>query len=235
MRTLVVGASSGVGRAIALALAAAGAKVVASARRADRLSELGPDIITIAGDVRSDDACGEMVATAIGRLGGLDAVVYAAGVSDMALVKDTSFDEWARILETNVIGAARVFVHARAALSASLGQMLALSSLSEARPKPGLVAYAASKAALTKLIEGLRAENPEIAFTVVAIGPTGPSEFGRGFDLQVMEEMRAVWIAGGYLAPGRMSSDDVAARVVECLVSPVRTDELVLVPRPGPT
>jgi NAD(P)-dependent dehydrogenase (short-subunit alcohol dehydrogenase family) len=231
---LVVGASSGVGRGVAAALVEANAGVAAMARRSERLADLGGKVVAIAGDVRSDESCAQAVQTAIGGLGGLDAVVYAAGVSDMARVKDTTFDEWRRILETNVIGAARVFVHARAELSANLGQMITISSVSEMRPKPGLVPYAASKAALRKLVEGLRSENPEIAFTIVSIGPTGPTEFGRGFDERVAEELMASWVAGGFLAPGRMSIEDVAARIVDCLTSPTRTEDLVLLPRPDP-
>ena len=238
LRVLVVGASSGVGHAVARALAAGGSPVAAVARRGDRLAGLTAEapgrVSAIVGDVGAEAGCGEAVAAAVRALGGLDAVVYAAGVSDMALVKDTGFDEWRRILDTNVIGMARVFAHAREQLVASRGQMVALSSVSEMRPKPGLVAYAASKAALRKLIEGLRTENPEVAFTLVSIGPTGPTEFGRGFDPGVMEAMKARWIAGGFLAPGRMTVEDVAARIVGCLTAPMRTEDLVLLPRPTP-
>jgi NAD(P)-dependent dehydrogenase (short-subunit alcohol dehydrogenase family) len=235
-RALVVGASSGIGRGVALALARSGARVVAVARRADRLAELaeagGGRIFPLAGDVRGEEACASMVAAALAELGGLDDLVYAAGVSDMALVTDTGHGEWRRILETNVIGAGRVFAHAAAELTANRGQFLVMSSLSEARPKPGLVAYAASKAALRKLIEGVRSENPEVACTIVSIGPTAGTEFGRAFEPAVAETLKAKWVAGGFLAPGQMTIDDVAARIVECLEAPMRTDDLVLAPRP---
>jgi NAD(P)-dependent dehydrogenase (short-subunit alcohol dehydrogenase family) len=235
-RVLVVGASSGVGRAIALALAEAGAAVVAMARRSDRLESLCAEaagrVAAVTGDVRCDDSCRGAVAFAAEALGGLDVVVYAAGVSSMALVRDTSHCEWTRIFETNVIGAGRVFAHACAPLTANRGQMVVLSSVSVQRPKPGLVPYAASKAALQKLIEGLRTENPEVSFTVVTIGPTAGTEFAVDFDPAVAPRLMELWTAGGFLARGQMTCAEVADRVVQCLAAPMRTEEMVLLPRP---
>jgi NAD(P)-dependent dehydrogenase (short-subunit alcohol dehydrogenase family) len=236
-RVLVVGASSGVGRATAIALARSGNRVVAMARRDDRLADVcaaGHGAIkAVSGDVRREASCRHAVDAAVATLGGLDAVVYCAGVSNMALVRDTSYEEWQRILETNVVGAGRVFAHACTELSTNRGQMVVLSSISEQRPKPGLVPYGASKAALRKLIEGLRSENPEVAFAIVTIGPTAGTEFGIDFDPRVAEQLMAQWRAGGFLAPGQMAVDDVADRIVECLASPMRTEDLVLLPRPN--
>ena len=163
-RVLVVGASSGVGRAVTLALGATGARVMAAARREDRLatlcSEGGGNVTVVGGDVRREESCQQMVAATIAALGGIDAIVYAAGVSNLAGVCDTSYDEWQRIFETNVVGAGRIFANACGELSTNRGQMLLLSSVSVQRPKPGLVPYAASKAALHKMVEGLRTEHP---------------------------------------------------------------------------
>jgi len=236
-RALVVGASSGVGRAVAIALAESGVRVAAMARRKDRLVDLCADahgaIEPVLGDVRSERLCQESVDAAISHLGGLDAVVYTAGVSNMALVCDTAFEEWQRIFETNVIGAGRVFAHACNELTTNRGQMVVLSSVSEQRPKPGLVPYAASKAALRKLIEGLRTENPAVAFSIVSIGPTAPTDFAVEFDPAIADRLRAQWITGGFLAPGEMTADDVAAQIVHCSLSPMRTEDLVLLPRPA--
>jgi NAD(P)-dependent dehydrogenase (short-subunit alcohol dehydrogenase family) len=235
-RVLVVGASSGIGRAIAVAASAAGARVALGARRGDRLAdavaECGPNAIACEADVREPTACASLVATATDTFGGLDAVVYAAGVSNMALVVDTDAAEWRRILETNVIGAALVFAAASKQLAAHHGRFLVLSSISVHRPKHGLVPYAASKAALGALIQGLRTEHPDVELTVVTVGPTGPAEFGRDFDPVLSEQLMAAWRAGGFLAPGQMTTSDVADRIVQCLSSPMRTEELVLLPRP---
>jgi NAD(P)-dependent dehydrogenase (short-subunit alcohol dehydrogenase family) len=235
-RVLIVGASSGIGRAVARAASAAGAIVALSARRSDELEAAAAQCtgkaFSVVGDVRSAEDCRRVVEESVALLGGLDSVVYATGASQMALVCDTDGEEWRRILETNVIGAALVFAAAEAELTANRGQLLVLSSASRRRPKAGLVAYAASKAALEKLIEGLRTEHPEVAFTVVTVGPTSGTEFARDFDPAVAEQLMDRWRAAGSLAPGSMTSEDVADRIVECLGSPVRTEELFLLPRP---
>jgi NAD(P)-dependent dehydrogenase (short-subunit alcohol dehydrogenase family) len=236
-RVLVVGASSGVGRAVSIALGHAGSRVIAMARRDDRLAELCAggygDIVAESGDVRQEASCRKAVDAALNAFGGLDAVVYCAGVSNMAVVCDTSIEEWQRILETNVIGVGRIFAHACSQLTANRGQMVVLSSISEQRPKPGLVPYGASKAALRKLIEGLRTEHPQVAFTIVTIGPTAGTEFGIDFDSHTAERLMTQWRAGGFLAPGQMAVEDVADRIVDCLLSPMRTEDLVLLPRPN--
>jgi NADP-dependent 3-hydroxy acid dehydrogenase YdfG len=235
-RVLVVGASSGVGRAVALALGRAGVRVMGSARRRERLATLCAEgegnVTVVVGDVRREESCQEVVAAAVDALGGVDVVVYAAGVSNLALVCDTSYDEWQRIFETNVVGAGRIFASACDQLVANRGQMLFLSSISVQRPKPGLVPYAASKAALHKLVEGLRTERPEIAFTMFTIGPTAGGEFASGFDPVLADRLTQVWKSGGFLAPGQMSADDVADRVLQCLMAPMRTEDVVLLPKP---
>ena len=240
-RVLVVGASSGVGQATVVALARAGSPVTAMARRGDRLRALGEQvradpsshpIAVFTGDARREDDCRVGVHTAISAMGDLDAIVYATGVSDMAAIVNTSVGEWQRIMETNVIGAARVFAHPQPNLSANPGQMVFLSSASVVRPKPGLVPYAASKAALHKLVEGLRSEAPEVAFTMITIGPTSGTEFAEAFDPQVARGFMDAWRAGGFLAPGQMTSEDVAERIVQCLVAPMRTEDMFLLPHP---
>jgi len=238
MRLLVVGTSSGIGRAVAIASARAGASVVLSARRRDRLEEsvaaCGERASSIVADVREAGGCDDLVEGAIDELGGLDAVIYAAGASDLALVTETSSSEWSRVLESNVVGAALVFAAASKELAASNGQFVALSSVSIFRPKPGLVPYAASKAALHALFAGLRVENPDVAFSLVVVGPTEPSDFARDFEPSQRARFTKWWTDIATLAPGTMSADDVAMRIVDCVASPMRTEELVLVPRPGP-
>ncbi len=235
-RVLVVGASSGIGRATAVAAANAGATVVIAARRLERLTTLAGSaagqFFPVRCDVRDADDCRRLVEQAVAVAGGLDDVVYAAAVSDMAPVKATSADEWRRILDTNVVGFALVFAAAEAHLRLAAGSLIVLSSISVLRPKPGLVPYAASKAAVHKLVEGMRTENPDISFTIVTIGPTAGGEMSRGFDPQLAAEFTDQWVREAFLAPGQMTAEDVGSRIVECLGHPMRTEELVLLPRP---
>jgi len=235
-RILVVGASSGIGAATAVAAAKSGATVVIAARRLERLTALAEScegrLLPVRCDVRDPDDCRLVVERAVSDAGGLDDVVYAAAVSDLVLVKGTSAEEWHRILETNVVGFSLVFGAAERHLAAAEGSMIVLSSISVLRPKPGLVPYAASKAAVHKLVEGMRTENPDINFTIVTIGPTAGGEMSRGFDPVLAGELTAQWVREGFLARGQMTSEDVGERIVECLEAPMRTEDLVLLPRP---
>lgn len=178
-RVVVAGASAGIGRATAVALAVAGAEVAALARRphvldevADLVADEPGSFLPIACDVRDDTACRAAVAGAADRLGGIDAVVYATGVNHLAPLAETTPDDWRRLFETNVVGAASVVAGALPALRASGGRVALLSSDSVADPWPGLGAYAATKAALETVTAAWRTEEPDVTFSRVIIGPT---------------------------------------------------------------
>lgn len=81
-------------------------------------------------------------------------------------------------------------------------------------------------------MEGLRSEHPEVAFTLVSLGPTAGAEFGVRFDPDNVARFTDWWRTEGYLAPGKMTAEGVAARIVDCLAAPMRTEELVLIPEP---
>ena len=99
-RVLVVGASSGIGREVAVQLGAGGARVVLAARRADRLAEAvadaGADASRVVCDVRDPAQCDAVVRDAVEHLGGLDAVVYATAVDPLVRLVDTDLDAGAR-------------------------------------------------------------------------------------------------------------------------------------------
>jgi NAD(P)-dependent dehydrogenase (short-subunit alcohol dehydrogenase family) len=151
---LVTGASSGIGRACALALGAQGAHVVVTGRREDRLTEVvrsieasGGQAVAATGDVRDQAVCGAWVATAVERFGGLDALVNAAGVIGPALgVLGTEPAEWDRMVDSNLRS---VFLLTRAAapeLIKRKGSVVSISSVAGLRPYAGLLAYCVSKA-----------------------------------------------------------------------------------------
>jgi NAD(P)-dependent dehydrogenase (short-subunit alcohol dehydrogenase family) len=233
-RLLVVGATSGVGRAIAATAAAAGARVVAVGRRSDRLDELvargDGELVGVRADVRVEDGCRRMVEKAVGVLGGLDALVYATGMSPLGRLVDTTADEWHAVLETNVVGAALVCRHAISHLDASGGRALFLSSVSVEDPRPFLVPYGASKAALDSLIRGWRNEHPDLCFTRVVVGPTA-TEFGTGWDAATMAELAQARAELGLVKATLMTADEVAAQVLDALTAPVWVDDLRLMPR----
>ena len=102
-RALVVGASVGIGRAIATELVAEGAAVAFSARRADVLAEAvvasggGGRAVAVAGDISDPAACERIVADALDALGALDLVVFSVGVAPLRRLLETSADDWRRV------------------------------------------------------------------------------------------------------------------------------------------
>jgi NAD(P)-dependent dehydrogenase (short-subunit alcohol dehydrogenase family) len=173
----VVGASSGIGRAVALTACQAGARAVLAARRADALAavadQAGDRAITCPCDVTSEADCERLADFAVRSMGGVDAIVYATGASPLVRIAEATRTDWELVLSTNLLGAARMV----AALLPTLREeedpvVVLVSSHSVGDPWPGLSLYATSKAALDELARGLRAEEAWLRVVRVAVGPT---------------------------------------------------------------
>lgn len=229
MKTVVVGASSGLGRCIATGLGQRGADVALLARRADWLAEAaqeaGPKSFPVACDVTDAAACRSAIEQAASRLGGIDALVYASGIGTLRRVADLDAETWRRAFATNVIGAALVTAAALPFLVKSRGAAAYLSSVSASLtpPWPGLAAYTVSKAALDKLVEAYRAEHPTVGFTRVIVGDCAGGEgpamtgFAAGWDSKLAAELAPVWIARNYMVGTLVDVADVV-RVVETVL-----------------
>jgi NAD(P)-dependent dehydrogenase (short-subunit alcohol dehydrogenase family) len=212
MKTVVVGASSGLGRSIAIGLGRKGASVALLARRHDRLveaaKEAGPASFGIECDVTDASSCRSAIEESADKLGGIDALLYSTGVGHLGRLVDADVATWQRSFSTNVIGAALVTTAAIPYLTASNGAAAYLSSVSASLtpPWPGLGVYATSKAALEKLVEAWRAEHPSVGFTTVVVGDCaggeGPSmtEFINAWDPELMMEFHPIWEARSLLA-----------------------------------
>ena len=153
MRTVIVGASSGLGRCVGVGLAQRGARVALLARRRGRLDdaakEAGAGAVAITCDVTDEASCRSAIADAAGELGGIDGLVYTTGIGPLSRLADTHAETWRRVFDTNVTGAALVTAAALPHLTASAGTAVYFSSVSASQtpPWPGLGAYAVSKAA----------------------------------------------------------------------------------------
>jgi len=167
-RALVTGGSSGIGRAIALALARAGAHVAIVARREAALRHTVAELraaapraeqrfTAIAADVADPEQATRAVAACVEALGGLDLVVNNAGVARALRFEDTPAAEFRRLLDVNFLGAVHVTRAALPHLSAG-ARIANVSSLAGALPIYGYAAYAPSKFALTAFSEVLRQE-----------------------------------------------------------------------------
>jgi NAD(P)-dependent dehydrogenase (short-subunit alcohol dehydrogenase family) len=225
VRTVVVGASSGLGRCIAIGLVQRGARVAMLARRRDRLdaaaSEAGPGTLAIECDVTDEGSCKAAIDDAASGLGGIDALVYTPAIGPLSRLVDIDADSWRRVFDTNVIGAARITAAAIPRLAASRGTAAFLSSVSASLtpPWPGLGAYVVSKAALDKLVEAWRAEHPGIGFTRLVVGDCGGgeddsrTEFAEGWDPELAGEFAPVWLARGYMSGAMISVDELVSVV----------------------
>ncbi len=150
---LVTGASSGIGRACALALGAEGARVVAHGRRQARLDEVveriragGADALAVTGDVRDEARCRAAVEVAVLRFGRLDLLVNAAGVIGTGGALDTSPEDWDRVMDSNLRSIHLMTRAAGPELVKRRGAVVNLSSVAGPRPYAGLLAYCVSKA-----------------------------------------------------------------------------------------
>jgi NAD(P)-dependent dehydrogenase (short-subunit alcohol dehydrogenase family) len=211
MRALVVGASSGIGRCLAVGLAGTGARVALLARRLDRIAgaaaEAGEGCFAVQCDVTEEKSCRDSIEEAAARLGGVDALVYTPAIGPLARLEDVNAETWARVFATNVTGASLVTAAALPHLKSSRGRAVYLSSVSASHtpPWPGLGAYVVSKAALEKLVEAWRTEHPEVGFTRLAVGNCvgGEGEGATGFadewDWDLAAELAPLWTGRGYL------------------------------------
>ncbi|ONH24640.1 SDR family oxidoreductase [Pseudofrankia asymbiotica] len=216
-RILVVGASSGVGRSTALAIAARGGEIAVAGRRAAQLDEVVAAAgggVAIPADLHREDDCARVVEDAVAALGGLDAVLFPVGVSPLQLMTRLTADTWGSAFATNVVGPSLVTAAAVKARTEP-GLFLYVSSANVAQPLQGLGAYGATKAALEHTIRTWRLEHPEHRFLRLTIGATMPTEIHRDFSGDVLSEVLPKWAGTGVVTADFMHVDDVGGAVAE--------------------
>ena len=163
-RVLVVGSSTGIGRCVGIEAVRAGGRVVFCARSRDKLEDAVEEAgggVVVAGDIREPADCTRILDETIGALGGLDLVVFASGVSPLMPMDETPPETLHDVFATNTIGAADAAHRRRRARLDPGGIVAYLGSDSVGGAYPGMVHYAASKAALDQGVDGLRMEFPE--------------------------------------------------------------------------
>ncbi len=217
-RVLVVGASSGIGAAVARAARRSGAVVAVSARRADRLEALASDIggaCVLPGDATDPAAAKAVVDGAAAQLGGLDLVVYAAGFGVLQPLAECDPAAWQSVYAVNVIGANLVAGAAVDHLGPS-GIMAFVSSRTVSDANGLFASYAASKAALDLCIRTWRVEHPDRRFVRIVMGNCGPTEFSDHMGLELIGDALDLWGRQG-IPGGMMHVDDVGSQLVDTL------------------
>lgn len=156
---LVTGSSRGIGLAIAELLHAEGCHVALTGRDSETLGAVAarlPGAVTVAGDVSQPDEAQRVVNDAVGALGSLDILVCNVGSGRSVPPGSETYDEWQRMFALNLWSTTNSVEAARAALSASGGAIVCVSSICGLEVVPGApVAYSAAKAALNAYVRGI--------------------------------------------------------------------------------
>jgi 3-oxoacyl-[acyl-carrier protein] reductase len=219
---LVTGASQGIGRATAIALARAGARVAAAARNAEKLAAVTAEIEADGGEALAftmDVASAEQVKSgfrqAIEKFGKLDILVNNAAITRDGLAVRMKADDWEAVLRTNLTGA---HFCAQQALSvmmrARYGRIINVTSVVAETGNPGQVNYVAAKAGLIGLTRALAAEVASRNITVNAVAP--------GFIVSPMTDPLPQNVRDTLLARvplGRMGTDAEVASAILFLAS----------------
>jgi len=215
---IVTGASRGIGRSLALNMAAQGAKLVLSARNAEALAQLVTEIqatggaaVAVAGDVSSATAANELVDAGMQAFGRIDVLVNNAGITRDALLLRMKDEDWDDVLNINLKGA---FLCTRAAAKVMskqrYGRIINISSVVGEMGNPGQANYCASKAGLLGLTKSVARELARRNVTVNAITP--------GFIVTDMTEAlpeKAREELAAQIPLGRLgSADDIAHAVI---------------------
>jgi NADP-dependent 3-hydroxy acid dehydrogenase YdfG len=175
----ITGASSGIGEATALVLAARGAKLVLGARRSDRLKDLADRIATAGGeaasartDVRRRGDLSGLVKLACERYGRLDVVVNNAGIGPVSPFDDLRVEDWEEMIDINIKG---VLYGIAAALPVfrkqGFGHFVNTASTAGLKIVPTMAVYAGTKLAVRAISEGLRQEaGDKLRVTIISPG-----------------------------------------------------------------
>jgi NADP-dependent 3-hydroxy acid dehydrogenase YdfG len=230
---IVTGAGTGIGRASAIALAAEGARVALSGRRAGPLEEVagvirqgGGEALVVPGDVSKSEDVDRLMDTVVGRWGRIDVLFSNAGINtNRRNIFDISLEDWRAVVDINLSGS---FYCARKALETMRRQQSGtiINLVSGAGKRAGAlagVAYSASKAGQASLTQSINAE--ERAFNIRAC-----SIFPGEVDTPIMEDRPVVPPAEARAT--MLQPEDVAEAVVLVAALPARAtiEEIVIRP-----
>ncbi len=180
-RAIVTGADSGIGRATAVALAAAGIDVgitwhsdeAGAQETADEVRSHGARAVVTQLDVSDIPACGDVVDGLIAELGGVDVFVNNAGAGLQTPFLDVTLDEWNRVLDTDLTGAFVCLQRAARSMVAAGrgGRLISVTSVHEHQPMVGASAYDTAKNGLGGLMKNLALELGRYGISAVSVAP----------------------------------------------------------------
>lgn len=173
---VITGASSGIGKALAMEAHKRGAIVVLSARRREVLDGItagwkAGEYLNVAADVSSEADCRHLIGEAAAAFGRIDVLINNAGISMRALFEDLELDVIRRLMDTNFWGTVYCSKYALPYLLKTKGSLVGVSSVAGYKGLPGRTGYSASKFAMHGLLEVIRIENMKKGLHVLIACP----------------------------------------------------------------
>ncbi len=237
-RAWVTGASSGIGQAVARALASEGAEVVISARREERLNELAQELQGKGAKVHietvdvSDRAAMEAVAGRLAAMGGIDILINNAGTMPISPIINGRVDEWDQMIDVNIKGVLYAINAVYSGMAErKQGHIVNVSSIAARTTYPSAGVYAGTKHAVRAISETLRKEAIRFGVRVTDIQPGSvdtelPDSIGH-------EKIRGIVKSNMYGEDAAMlKAEDIANAVLYALEQPAHVDvgELLIWP-----
>ena len=219
---LVSGASRGIGRATAVALARAGYRLILLARQRTDLEETArlagaPDSLCLPGDVTDPDHVRSLVHVAVDRFARLDGLVNVAGLAPVERIEEMTIEQWHAVIDTNLSSVFYLtkyaWPHLRvAAKTFGRSTIVNVSSLSSRDPFPGFAAYGAAKAGLNifDLVAAREGEADGISVHTIAPGAVETAMF------------RQLMTPEQYPTARTLSPEEVAEVIVQCVNGQLR-------------
>ncbi|KAF2793422.1 acetyl-CoA synthetase-like protein [Melanomma pulvis-pyrius CBS 109.77] len=237
---IVTGASSGIGAAVATALAKAGCHIALAARRTEALDAVKRKLVVREGkviirqtDVTDKKQVDALVKAATDELGPVDILVSCAGVMYFTMMANVQTEEWDRTVDVNCKGLLNVLASTvPSMLSRGKGHIVAISSDAGRKVFPGLGVYSASKFFVEATLQSLRLETAGTGLRVTSVQPgnTATELLGMSTDAEALKKY------GEPTGAKVLDAEDVAASIIYALKQPehVAVNEVLIEPRDEP-
>ena len=227
---IITGASSGIGKSLALEYAQLGANVVVAARSLDKLNELENNILkknfnvlAVKADVSKEEDCKNLINETIKKYGSIDVLINNAGISMRALFADVELSVIKQLMDINFWGTVFCTKHALPYLLKNKGSVVGVSSIAGYKGLPGRTGYSASKFAMQGFLETLRIENLKTGLHVLIACPGFTASNIRNTALSKDGSMQG----DSPLDEGKlMTSEEVAIRIINAIEK--RKDRVVM-------
>ena len=227
---IITGASSGIGRSLALEYAQMGANVVVAARNFEKLNDLKNELLkknfnvfAVKTDVSKEEDCKNLINETVKKFGSIDILINNAGISMRALFADIDLSVIKQLMDINFWGTVFCTKHALPYLLKNKGSVVGVSSIAGYKGLPGRTGYSASKFAMQGFLETLRIENLKTGLHVLIACPGFTASNIRNTALSKDGSMQG----DSPLDEGKlMTSEEVATRIINAIEK--RKDRIVM-------